>query len=317
MLDTSRHFLPLSFLRSQIDAMELVKLNVLHIHISDAQSVPLNVPEFPRIASHAAYDPAATYTAADLAALAQYATQRGVLLLPEIDLPGHAFQFEAAYANLTANCPSLSGNINNVPLSPVSEIGGFLQRVLNATIGVALSAAPEADSSVDGPDASWVHLGGDEVVDYCWKDDAAVVAWMRARGWSQDDTGKLYQWFLERGWEAASVPHRRHAIHWQDAFDAGAVLPEGSVIQVWRGEGSDQELASVLASGTPALLSNSDRWYLNCGDNPTCSYASWQSVYENEPFPANSTVPVNDRHLLLGGEAVLFGEYAGWRTAGA
>lgn len=305
MLDTSRHFLPLSVLRRQIDAMAEVKLNVLHLHISDAQSVPLQVPGLPAIQARAAYHPSASYSAQDLQALAQYALERGVLLLPEIDLPGHAFAFEAAYPNLTANCPSLSHNINNVPLSPAAT--AFLQRALNATIGVALAAAPDTRSG-DGPSAGWMHLGGDEVVSSCWKDDPEVGAWMQRQGWAPSDTGKLYQWFLERGWEAAG--RGRTAVHWQDAFDAGAELPADAVVQVWRGTGAQEELAKVLGAGHRALLSNSDKWYLNCGANPSCSYSSWQQVYENEPFPQGTPVPSGSRHLLQGGEAVMFGEFA-------
>lgn len=333
MVDTSRHFLSVGVLQRQLDWMFESKLNVLHVHLSDAQSIPMQVDGFPDIQKDASYSESATFSPSDLQALSAYALQRGILLLPEVDMPGHAFAFGAAYPNLTANCPTLSHNINNVPLSPVT-MGhgsggdqGFLQRVLNATIQTALLMAPqlgdarrgsgtsgdERDASSDGPDAAWMHLGGDEVVSYCWRDDADVVAWMQAEGWDPSaDTGKLYQWFLERGWEAAGAGSKgsRTAVHWQDAVDQGASLPAGTLVQVWRGEGSQDELAKVLQAGYYALLSNSDRWYLNCGVNPTCAFVPWDQVYENEPFPANSTIPARDRSLLLGGEAVLFGEYA-------
>ena len=79
MVDTARHFLPLSVLRRTVDAMEAAKLNTLHLHLVDQQAFPLVPPSRPLL-SHGAYSPNERYTMADLASLDAYARARAVRL---------------------------------------------------------------------------------------------------------------------------------------------------------------------------------------------------------------------------------------------
>eukprot|EP01047_Picozoa_sp_COSAG01_P084149 COSAG01_NODE_17938_length_1113_cov_0.907298_1_plen_301_part_10 len=88
MVDCARFFLPIALLEQVIDAMAATKLNVLHLHASDSESMPIvfkSRPEFAQIA----FSPRERYTLRQLAALAGYAAGRGVRLLVEIDIPSH------------------------------------------------------------------------------------------------------------------------------------------------------------------------------------------------------------------------------------
>lgn len=95
LIDTARNFVPIDDLRSKlIDVMHLSKLNVLHWHIYDAQSQPLEVRFDPRL--WRPYSSSQRYTQAEARALVDYAFRRGVRVLPELDMPGHTASFAKA-----------------------------------------------------------------------------------------------------------------------------------------------------------------------------------------------------------------------------
>ncbi|KAL6516758.1 hypothetical protein OROHE_018046 [Orobanche hederae] len=89
LIDTSRHFQPLPVIKKVIDSMTYAKLNVLHWHIVDSQSFPLEIPSYPKLWD-AAYSVYERYTFADAAEIVSYAKRRGINVLAEIDVPGHA-----------------------------------------------------------------------------------------------------------------------------------------------------------------------------------------------------------------------------------
>jgi hexosaminidase len=85
MLDTARHFYPTSFLFSLLDAMSMVKMNLLHWHISDSTSFPLHVPGTKL--SEGAYSPSSRYSTADVHAVVEAARMRAIRVVPEFDMP--------------------------------------------------------------------------------------------------------------------------------------------------------------------------------------------------------------------------------------
>lgn len=86
LIDTGRHYLPLPMLHKIIDGMAQVKLNLLHWHITDIPSVPFKFEKYPQLQAHAAFAPTAVYTSSDARAIVEYAKQRGVRVIPEIDV---------------------------------------------------------------------------------------------------------------------------------------------------------------------------------------------------------------------------------------
>ena len=106
MVDTSRHFLPLNALRRQIDGMAYNRMNALHWHMTDAQSTPYDSAVHPKL-KLGAFAPAAVYTREDIKGLVEYARQRGVQILMEVDMPGHSFAFGVGYPELIVNCSAM------------------------------------------------------------------------------------------------------------------------------------------------------------------------------------------------------------------
>ena len=106
MVDTARHFLPLNALRRQIDGLSFSKMNVLHWHLTDAQSTPYDSVAYPKL-KHGAFAPGLVYTHADIASIVEYARLRGVQVLVEIDMPGHNYAFGIGYPELIVNCTAM------------------------------------------------------------------------------------------------------------------------------------------------------------------------------------------------------------------
>merc|ERR1711862_872104 len=104
MVDTSRHFQPLSSLRATIDALPYAKVNILHWHMSDTQSFPMESKVRPKL-WQGAHSPQERYLQSDIADIVEYARQRGVRVMVEFDMPGHAAAWCKGYPEV---CPSES-----------------------------------------------------------------------------------------------------------------------------------------------------------------------------------------------------------------
>ena len=89
LIDVARNFIPLSILYEAVDTMSTTKLNMLHIHLSDTQSFPLEIEAMPELAEAAAYKNK-TFSREEIQGLVHYAKVRGIRVMPEIDSPGHA-----------------------------------------------------------------------------------------------------------------------------------------------------------------------------------------------------------------------------------
>ena len=89
MLDVARSFVPKNTLLQAIDGMSLAKLNVLHLHLTDSQSWPIEIEQYPELAESASY-PGKVYSRKDIQEIVSFAKVRGIKVIPEIDMPGHA-----------------------------------------------------------------------------------------------------------------------------------------------------------------------------------------------------------------------------------
>jgi len=128
----------------------------------------------------------------------------GVRVMPEWDGPGHSASFGVGYPNVVANCPKYSANINNIPMSPASP------QTLPLLNGLY------AESAKLFPD-SFTHFGGDEVVENCWLNDPAVVAWMHQQS-PNYTAADVYGYFIKNAYSQA-VANGQSAMFWQEVFN--------------------------------------------------------------------------------------------------
>lgn len=298
LIDTSRHFLPMRFIKEHIvEALAMNKMNTLHVHFVDAQSWPLVIPQYPLLSGKASFGPKAVYTADDLADLVRYAQQRGVRVVPEIDVPGHSYAIGMGYPNLVAKCPARSGNINNVPVNPTLDATYDLLRAVVQHLARIL------------PDRCF-HTGGDEVVLGCWQDDSQIAAWALARGL---DMKQLEAYFTARMRNIVEDEAGRTNVVWEELFlNREVELDPSTIVQAWR---STDALRDIVRAGYRGLLSAG--WYLDkqipvAGKTYYEWMDTWKAMYQVEPEEAlgefNSTRPARNGGYVLGGEATMWAE---------
>jgi len=246
LVDTGRAFLPVSILNATIDAMAAVKLNVLHWHVSDDEAFPLDSAVAPRLVLGAQQAPARShvYSAADARALVARAAERGIRVVPELDVPGHTTSWFAGYPALRTACELPPGAEFAKPMDPTLDATyAFLGALLGEVAGVF-------------PDAL-LHVGGDEVEMSCWRNSSAVAAFMAARGIAPGDFAALQLYFGER--VAALLPPGRRAVVWEANSGAASRYPAGAVVQVWKERHGDSGvLEGLLRAGYDVVWTTPD-----------------------------------------------------------
>jgi hexosaminidase len=249
MVDVVRHFFSKHTLMRYVDLFAMHRLNRMHLHLTDDQGWRIESWRYPRLAEVASHRPRTRlgyesgdtdatdgtphggyYTLDDLAELAAYAAERGVTVVPEIDLPGHSSALLAAYPELGIGTHTVrtSWGISTAVVAP-----------LPATVRFVAELLAELTEAVPG---SYLHLGGDECPLQDWATDPAVVAHQRSLGLA--GPVELFGHFLrELAGEASALGRRMVA--WDEAFVGGGLLPD-SIVTAWRG---DRVARRVAAAG--------------------------------------------------------------------
>eukprot|EP01062_Namystynia_karyoxenos_P048312 TRINITY_DN3672_c0_g1_i7.p2 TRINITY_DN3672_c0_g1~~TRINITY_DN3672_c0_g1_i7.p2 ORF type:complete len:629 (+),score=239.74 TRINITY_DN3672_c0_g1_i7:76-1887(+) len=288
MIDTARHFQTLDSIRAVIDSLPYAKLNVLHWHMSDTQSFPMESRSSPKL-WQGAHSPQERYLQSDIADMVEYARLRGVRVMVEFDMPGHAGSWCAGYPEV---CPSPSCT---QPLNVANNATfDLIEKLLMEMTGGKASAkgAPSPGLFKD----NFIHLGGDEVNTGCWTKTPAIADWLQKQGMSADDA---YAYFVKRA-ASYAIAQEHRPVQWSEVYDHFKTkLDKKTVVHIWK---SVTNVTEVVANGYQVLLNvgyNSVSWYL---DNIK---VTWDNVYKNEPC---NGVPDNLCPLILGGHGEMWGE---------
>jgi hexosaminidase len=246
-LDVARHFMPKRELLALVDALAALKLNRLHLHLTDDQGWRIESrlhPALHEIGSHRprsqislnseqpkVYDDTphgGYYSLADLAEIAAYASQRGMAVVPEIDLPGHSTALLAALPQLGSGSPPDGG----YQVSPAWGIFDNLVAPLPATMAVLRDVLGEVIAATG---ARYVHIGGDECILERWRGDTRIDAVRRDRGLAT--TEELHAAFLKDVADLLATEFAVRAVVWDEGFTSlgGAGLRPDTVVMAWRG----------------------------------------------------------------------------------
>lgn len=293
MIDTSRHYLKKETILKVIEQMEYAKLNVLHLHLIDAQSFPIVIEKYDQLYLKGAWAPTLIYTKKDLLDIVQYALLRGIRVIPEFDMPGHTYSWSKGYPEVISNCPLLLSNLNNAVLNPlVPKVYDIIQEIFNEMKDIF-------------PD-DYFHLGGDEVLYKCWAQDPTISKYVQDNNISYAQFQAIFQNRVEGFMSLIS----KKMVCWQELAllnTTDYVVSKDSIVQVWRD--SNTILAPILQKGYNVILS--DGWYLDrqvpVDNQITWLFIdTWKQMYEIDLFGPNTTS--TDRRHLLGGEACMWGE---------
>lgn len=282
MIDVCRHYMPLSAVRRNIDAMAAVKLNVLHLHLSENQGFRVESKIFPKLqemGSDGNY-----YAQAEVRDLIAYAHDRGIRVIPEFDMPGHSTAWFVGYPDLASGPGPYSvereWGVFDPAMDPTRE---QTYKFLDKFIGEMAKLFPDV----------YFHVGGDEVNGKQWNANPKIQEFMRAHGLKTNAELQLY--FMGRV-QKLVAKHRKIMIGWDEILGPG--LPKESVIQSWRGQDS---LAVAARQGYQGLLSSG--YYLDLMEQASEHYLV-------DPMAGNAASLTPDQQkLILGGEACMWSEW--------
>ena len=307
LIDVSRHWLPLEVLKRNLDGMAAVKLNVLHLHLTDDQGFRVESLRFPEL--HEQGSDGLYFTQAQVRELIAYAADRGIRVVPEFDMPGHVTSWLVSHPELA----SLQGpyvierkwGIFDPTLDPTREpVYAFLDDFL----GEMAELFPDP----------WMHIGGDENTGNHWHVNIAIQSFMAQHHLA--DAHALQAYFDDR---VAKIlqKHGKRMMGWDEVLHPN--LPRDAVVQTWRGpkalaESAQQGYSGILSWGyyldhmlpaglhytvdpLPAdpkrMAEESNRWLP----------VSWYHRFEFKPPEAS--VRSQDAAHVLGGEACMWAEF--------
>ena len=282
-IDVSRHFISVDTLKRNIDGMSAVKMNVLHLHLSDDQGFRIASRQFPKLVemgSDGQY-----YTKAEVRDLIGYASDRGVRVVPEFDMPGHSTSWFVGYPEL-ASAPGpyqieRRWGIFDPAMDPSRE---QTYEFLDKFIGEMADLFPD----------HYFHIGGDEVNGKQWDANPKIREFMRVH--SLKNNQELQQYFTLRVQKIVSK-HQKLMVGWDEILGPG--MPKDKVvIQSWRGQDS---LAAAAKQGYSGILSSG--YYLD-------AMAPAKKYYSVDPMSnADATLNLDQQKRILGGEACMWAEF--------
>ena len=302
MIDTSRRYLTVGAILEALDAMAYAKLNVLHWHITDDQSFPLEVAAFPRLSGRGAYNAGHkthVYSPAAVQTIIRAASARGIRVIPELDMPGHTHSWFKGHPELETSCPTATAQFGH-PMNPISPVVDAFVRTLWHEVN---SAFPDHYS----------HIGGDEVSGECWGANAAIRAYMLEHFSNASDFGSLQAVFESKVLHG-NQQDGKASVLWQENFGdrRTAGYPPGTVVEIWKGNSSvaSQTMRSVNVAGYETIFTCKE-WYLNyqpwAHSARLDDQAEWEAVYNVEPLVL--TLNTTADSLVQGAEACMWAPY--------
>lgn len=218
MIDVARHFMSIETLKRQIDAMQSVKLNVLHLHLSDNEGFRVASNTYPKLTDG---QDGQFYSQAQMRDLVTYARDRGVRIVPEFDVPGHSLAIVKAYPEL-ASGPVLDHNYLSAMNSALNPADPKVYLFIEQLFGEMSQLFPDA----------YFHVGGDEVKGGDWDTNPDIQSFKKKQG--INSKGELQAYFMARV-HAVLKKNGKIMIGWDEVADHP--IPADVAVQVWRGSG--------------------------------------------------------------------------------
>jgi len=313
-LDVSRHFFPVTFIKKYIDIMSTYKMNTFHWHLTDDQGWRIEIKKYPKLTQIGSkrsetivaknFSPyvgnktpvEGFYTQEEILDVIEYAKQRHITIVPEIEMPGHSLAALAAYPELACTQETFEtgtkwGVYEDI-YCPSEYTFEFLQNVLAEVIALFPS--------------DYIHIGGDEAPKTRWKTSELAQNVIKREGLK--DEHELQSYFIKRI-EKYLISQNRKLIGWDEILEGG-LAPEAAVMS-WRGEAggiiaAEQGHDVVM---TPGHVAYFDHYQANPATEPLAigGFTSLRKVYDYEPIPA-SLNPNAEKHIL-GAQANVWTEY--------
>jgi len=322
MLDVSRHFMSVEFVKKTIDAMAYYKLNNFHWHLTDDQGWRIEIKKYPKLTSiggqraqtliggyrdrtpqqfdntpYGGY-----YTQEQVREVVKYAADRFINIVPEIEMPGHSTAAVAAYPELSCDPTKTyktaeSWGVFHDVYCPTDKTFEFLEDVLTEVMDLFPSR--------------YIHIGGDEVPKDAWKNSAFCQKLIKKLKLKNEEG--LQSYFIQRIEKFVNAKGRS-IIGWDEILEGG--LSPNATVMSWRGESGG--IAAAQQSHYVIMTPGSGGMYIDHAqgrkDEPLSigGYTPLSQTYSYNPTPAALT-PEQQKYIL-GVQANLWTEYIGTET---
>jgi hexosaminidase len=284
-LDVSRHIFPVSFIKKYIDLLALYKFNTFHWHLTDDQGWRVEIKKYPKLQSVAAWRSETLighkkelphrfdgkryggyYTQNEIKDIIQYASQRNITIIPEIEMPGHALAALSAYPSFGCTggpykAATFWGIFDDVFCAGNDSTFLFLQDVLDEVMELFPS--------------NYIHIGGDECPKTRWK--LCPKCQQRIKDLKVKDEHGLQSYFIQRI-EKYINSRGRSIIGWDEILEGG--LAPNATVMSWRGEEGG---IAAAKQKHPVIMTPESHLYFDY----------YQSLYAEEPLAAGSYTPLN------------------------
>jgi hexosaminidase len=284
-LDVSRHMFSIDFIKKYIDLLSLYKFNTFHWHLTDDQGWRIEIKKYPRLQSVAAWRKQTLighkketphrfdgkryggyYTQEEIKEVIRYATARGITIIPEIEMPGHALAALAAYPELGCTggpyaTATFWGIFDDVYCAGNDSAFTFLQNVLDEVTELFPSR--------------YIHIGGDECLKTKWQ--ACPKCQQRIKALALKDEHELQSYFIQRI-EKHLNSKGRAIIGWDEILEGG--LAPNATVMSWRGEEGGLEAARQKHA---VIMTPESHLYFDY----------YQSLHNDEPVAAGNYTPLS------------------------
>lgn len=334
-LDVGRHFLPVSFVKKYIDYLALHKFNTFHWHLTEDQGWRIEIKKYPELNRMGAWRNGSIigrypgtgndnkphggyYTQQEIKEVVQYAKNRYIDVIPEIEMPGHSSAAIAAYnwlscfpekptaipANMISNRTRNEQSRGGIKF--VQETWGVFDDVFCAGKESTFTFLQDVIDEVTTLFPSkYFHIGGDECPKTHWKQCEACQKRMKEN--NLKDEHELQSYFVQRIEKYLNSKGKK-LIGWDEILEGG--LAPNAVVMSWRGETGGIEAAKqkhgvIMTPGNPVYFDHSQSENEDSitigGFNPI------EKVYAWDPVPAELTA--EEGKYILGAQANLWTEY--------
>lgn len=294
MLDCSRTFISSDQVKKYIDVMSFFKMSVLHMHLTDDQGWRIEIKKYPELTKIAAkfhdsfeepeeYE--GYYSQDDIRELIEYAAQRNIEIVPEIEMPGHTTEVFAAFPNLSCKGDTAKihpwfkgyGIHNEIFCAGNEETFEFLENVIDEVAAMFPS--------------EYFHIGGDEAPKMHWKECPKCQKRIADEGLKDED--ELQSWFVRRIEKYINSKGKK-LIGWDEIMEGG--LSKTATVMFWRGRMGDVP-KKVAQQGNNMVMTPTTHCYFDY----TYERIPSEKVYSFDPVPAE--IADNNAGNVLGVQA--------------
>ena len=304
MIDAARHFQPVDVIKRNIDGLAAMKMNVFHWHLVDDQGWRIEMKKHPKLidlASDGQY-----YTQEEIKNIVKYADERGILIVPEIDVPGHGSAILTAYPEIGSKVITLTGGTSekNIQGTAIATYGiernaGIFSPTLDPSNPKTYQLLSEIfDEVCPLFPGSYFHIGGDENEGKDWDANPKIQEFKKKNKLA---TNHELQTYFTMQLVPMLKKHGKQLMGWEEILTKN--MSKEAIIHSWRGPNEGvlpgQSLVDAVKKGYKTVLSNG--FYIDL-------MYPVESHYLNDPMPKGGDLSAEEKARILGGEATMWTE---------